>query len=204
MPSLIKLAERESLTTAQEGAVDALLRDTTIERLNNPEQGYPVLIYATMSGNIDLMRKLLEFGVDKNIEVDVAKQGRTPKLKNALEIAGSTIYKREPPGGGRSVVDDGVKIGVILELGGAEDDSWRQYTGQRFRETFNDATSEGVAMPPAEMPWDGDGRDHKYKKHKRKSHKRKSHKRKSHKRKSHKRKSHKRKSHKRKASRRRR
>ena len=202
MPSLKKLAEEQSLTAAQEGEVDALLQNTTVEQLNNPHTGYPVLIYATKSGNLSVIRKLLQKGVDKNIEVNMGRYGRTPVERNALEIAGSTIYKRVPPDGGLPVVDDDVKINVIIELGGADDDSWRKYAGQTFLYKFNDSIAEEDAMPVAESSdvLDDAGKKHKYKKHKRKSHKRKSHKRKSHKRKSHKRKSHKRKGHKRKAS----
>jgi hypothetical protein len=203
MPSLVKFAEEQSLTAAQEGEFDALLRSTTLERLNNPNHGYPVLIYATKSGNLSVIRKLLQKGVDKNIEVNVGKYGRTPVERNALEIAGSTRYKRVPPGGVRPVVDDDVKIDVILELGGADDDSWRKYAGQSFQDAFDDAVAVEVAMPVGESAdvLEDAGKKHKYRKHKYKNHKRKSHKRKSHKRKSHKRKSHKRKSHKRKASR---
>jgi hypothetical protein len=185
MPSLVKLAEEVSLTAAQEGEFDALLRNTTVEKLNNPEQGYPVLIYATESGNLSVIRKLLQKGVDKNIKVNVAKWRRTPVEKNALEIAGSTRYKRVPPGGVRPVVDNDAKIDVILELGGADDDSWRKYAGEDFQDAFDKAVSEEDPMPVAESVdvLEDAGKKHKYRKHKYKNHKRKSHKRKSHKRK---------------------
>jgi hypothetical protein len=149
MPSLYKLSQEGHLTPADAASVDVILASKTAEQLDmDLNGGYPVLIYATISGNIDLIKKLIVKGVDKNVRVDRASRMRTPVMRTALQIAGGTVYRRRH--GGRSVVDDDVRIGVIFELGGMSDNSWRQYAGRDFQGKFDDATGGEVAMPPGE------------------------------------------------------
>uniref|UniRef100_A0A6C0BX66 Uncharacterized protein n=1 Tax=viral metagenome TaxID=1070528 RepID=A0A6C0BX66_9ZZZZ len=149
MPSLYKLSQKEHLTPADAASVDVILASKTAEQLDmDLDGGYPVLIYATISGNIDLIKKLMEKGVDKNVQVNRASRMRTPDMRTALQIAGGTVYRRRH--GGRSVVDDDVRIKVIFELGGMSDNSWREYAGRDFQGKFDDATAGEVAMPPGE------------------------------------------------------
>ena len=149
MPSLYKLSQKEHLTPADAASVDVILASKTAEQLDmDLDGGYPVLIYATISGNIDLIKKLMEKGVDKNVQVNRASRMRTPDMRTALQIAGGTVYRRRH--GGRSVVDDDVRIKVIFELGGMSDNSWREYAGRDFQGKVDDATAGEVAMPPGE------------------------------------------------------